>query len=156
MKLEIKHLAPYLPYNLKGFEQNENTYPNVINELVGIVSNEMVRVSLNIFPYSSNTPLIEFKPILRPLADLTKEIMVNGEDFVPIDYFEIGDDYNDIVDYGKGNVKLIGLLKDMAEHNFIHLCYMNYGVMIKLFEWHFDVFGLIEKGLAIDINNLKH
>jgi hypothetical protein len=26
----------------------------------------------------------------------------------------------------------------------------------KLFEWHFDVFGLISKGLAIDINTLKN
>ena len=25
----------------------------------------------------------------------------------------------------------------------------------KLFEWHFDIFGLIEKGLAIDINTLS-
>jgi len=25
----------------------------------------------------------------------------------------------------------------------------------KLISWHFDVFGLIEKGLAIDINTLK-
>lgn len=25
----------------------------------------------------------------------------------------------------------------------------------KLFEWHFDVFGLIEKGLAVDINTIE-
>ena len=25
----------------------------------------------------------------------------------------------------------------------------------KLFEWHFDVFGLIDAGLAIDINTLE-
>ena len=25
----------------------------------------------------------------------------------------------------------------------------------KLFEWHFDIFGLIESGLAVDINSLK-
>ena len=30
----------------------------------------------------------------------------------------------------------------------------NYETIEKLFEWHFDVFGLIEKGLAIDINTL--
>jgi len=27
--------------------------------------------------------------------------------------------------------------------------------MIKLFEYHIDVFGLIEKGLAIDMNELS-
>ena len=31
---------------------------------------------------------------------------------------------------------------------------MSYGLVSKLIEWHFDVFGLIEKGLAIDINTL--
>ena len=30
-----------------------------------------------------------------------------------------------------------------------------YGFVLNLLEWHFDVFGLIEKGLAIDINTLK-
>lgn len=30
-----------------------------------------------------------------------------------------------------------------------------YDAMQKLFEWHFDVFGLIEAGLAIDINTLS-
>ncbi len=29
-----------------------------------------------------------------------------------------------------------------------------YEVMEKLLSWHFDVFSLIEKGLAIDINTL--
>lgn len=28
-----------------------------------------------------------------------------------------------------------------------------YTIVLKLFEWHFDVFGLIEKGLALDINH---
>lgn len=30
-----------------------------------------------------------------------------------------------------------------------------YSDMEKLFENHFDVFGLIEKGLAIDLNTIK-
>ena len=30
-----------------------------------------------------------------------------------------------------------------------------YSVISKLFEWHFDVFGLINKGLAIDISTLS-
>jgi hypothetical protein len=30
----------------------------------------------------------------------------------------------------------------------------NYEDIVKLFEWHFDVFGLIDAGLAIDINTL--
>ena len=32
----------------------------------------------------------------------------------------------------------------------------NNDLRAKLFEWHFDVFGLIEKGLAVDINTLQN
>ena len=32
--------------------------------------------------------------------------------------------------------------------------YLPYNIVSKLFENHFDVFGLIEKGLAIDINTI--
>lgn len=32
---------------------------------------------------------------------------------------------------------------------------IRYGDVLKLLEWHFDVFGLIEKGLAIDINTIN-
>jgi hypothetical protein len=31
---------------------------------------------------------------------------------------------------------------------------VDYWIVEKLIEWHFDVFGLIKKGLAIDVNNL--
>lgn len=31
----------------------------------------------------------------------------------------------------------------------------NFDLIKKLFEWHFDVFGLIDKGLAIDINSIE-
>ena len=33
---------------------------------------------------------------------------------------------------------------------------IEYAAMEILFEWHFDVFGLIDKGLAIDINSLNY
>ena len=33
--------------------------------------------------------------------------------------------------------------------------YLPNGIVLQLFEWHFDVFGLIEKGIAIDINTLN-
>ena len=38
--------------------------------------------------------------------------------------------------------------------NVVSLNKNNYWKIEKLFEWHFDVFGLIEKGLAINVNDL--
>ena len=74
------------------------------------------------------------KPILRPLSDLKKEINMHGD---MVSAYEIlptreKEDYKN---------PIIG--------------YWSWNAMQILFEWHFDVFGLIEKGLAIDINTLK-
>lgn len=100
-------------------------------------------------------PLHEVLIISRPLSDLTREITHNGETFVPVECFEIGDGENDSQEYDHGNTKLISTLKAMAEHE-LHedATYLPYGVVQKLLSWHFDLFGLCEAGLAIDINTL--
>jgi hypothetical protein len=157
MELELKHLAAYLPYGLKV---QHNSYSNgrldTIYCSIECLSDECVTFSSFMaedYHFGSKENDCEFKPILRPLSMLGKEIEVNGERFIPIDWFEIGDDCNNSVDYGQGNVKLIGLLKDMAKHKFIQLEYLNYGVVEKLCEWHFDIFGLIDAGLAIEMED---
>lgn len=114
---------------------------------------------------------------LRPLSDLTKEIEVNGEKFVPIeklldihsnvnwsasDYLEVGSSHNDEwwVSFKKkpsfyfGFNKIHGFYAMTKEGNQQSLNNV-YELYQKLFEWHFDVFGLIDAGLAIDINTLK-
>ena len=147
-KLELKHLSAYLPYQLKCIYKGDK---NV--NILGLSYNEGEKLLIKIGTHEW-TNFFNIKPIIRPLSDLTKDIEVNGEKFIPIEWFEIGDDDNVAVDYGNGNVKLIGLLKDMSKYNFIDLAYINYGVVEKLLEWHFDIFGLIKQNLAIDINTL--
>lgn len=78
-------------------------------------------------------------PILRPLSDLTKEIEHNGERFVPKNMF------NTKFEYLFTNIEYYNVQNDLS-----------YSVVRKLIEWHFDVFGLIDKELAIDINNLNN
>jgi hypothetical protein len=169
-KLELKHLSAYLPYGLKGMSKNEtvfllSTYPT----MGGGIENRTIETFLN----------DGYKPILRPLSDLTKEIEHNGEKFVPI--FEIGKllgfdyltpieiDENEIqygwdsigMDDSQGYVfgysnqlKTFGVWYDEQEGNPIYLS-GGYDEIQKLLEWHFDIFGLIEAGLAIDINTLE-
>ena len=138
MKLELKHLAPYLPYKLKGKLENEDYYPTTIGELYRL---ETSADSDNI-PYCIvdvyEGEIVDFKPILRPLSDLTKEIEVNGDKFIP--HIKLG---------GRPNLKDYDI-----EYLSKNIDNMSYGLVSKLIEWHFDVFGLIEKGLAIDINTL--
>jgi hypothetical protein len=132
MKLELKHLAPYLPYGLKG-----------------VYHESIITLSLNGF--SSATEIgydislflkCEIKPILRPLSDLTIEITHNGQTFVPIEWFEEKYFATDLP------AQCERIIEDDRWVN-----QSSYMLIEQLFEWHFDVFGLIEKGLAIDINN---
>jgi hypothetical protein len=130
-KLELKHLAAYLPY---GVRTNIGRYSETNIELdLGFL------ISYNIDA---------FKLILRPLSDLTKEIEVNGERFVGIEKIETL--FNIEFEMDSESSFLIGkeILYDVLE--------LNYVIIEKLFEWHFDVFGLIENDLAIDINSNEY
>lgn len=128
MKLEIKHLAPYLPYGIE-MRYNKSGYPDV------------KMTNLNVPGFENG---INFKPILRPLSDLTKEITHNWERFIPAtvlwDYNPNSNDMDDLINQD--------WIKSMGT---VDIKNMEYQTVEKLFEWHFDVFGLIEQGLAIEI-----
>jgi hypothetical protein len=152
MKLELKHLAPYLPYGLKvqGVKHREkfnNSSNYLLNGLAlqdcGNAKYEFIHKGELIFAMVSDK---NWKPILRPLSDLTKEITVNGEDFVPYEHhiFIEAMTANEYLEY------LCEAKADLSEDRLLP-----YSIVHLLFEWHFDVFGLIDKGLAIDINTLN-
>ena len=179
MKLELKHLAPYLPYGLTGKTKKEIEPWKIvgykedsfsITEPTLLCTHSTYKNVINI--WSRN-----IKPILRPLSDLTKEIEHNGEKIMPIlelakvsdNYFkwefnneslfhksvfckhENGWTYRFSINTNGKKFYSINTTFDgiFTQTNDPHL------VMIKLFEMHFDVFGLIDAGLAIDINTLN-
>jgi len=127
MELELKHLAPYLPYNL--IVKSEFYSP--------IKSIELTPFELSLM---CNT-LHKLKPILRPISDLTKEVECNGE---KLDFTLFDAETRIIINYQDYRKEKINPYSDFK-----------YWEMQVLLKWHFDVFGLIEKGLAIDINTLK-
>jgi hypothetical protein len=140
-KLTIKELAPYLPYGLKV---QHTTFLEFGKNRVVIDTLDSLCADCATFESSMDYYLIdpednecEIKPILRPLSDLTKSIEHNGEKFVP----------QDILNH-------LDLEWVITSDNLVMK--MNYEDVLKLLEWHFDIFGLIEKGLAIDINTLKN
>ncbi len=125
--LELKHLAPYLPYKLELFCSNGT----------------IVDLDKDYFDedWSCGYKDGHLKPILHPLSSLTKEIEVNGEKFVPFDNM-----------YLKAYKEICELTDEADPSKIIEA--MPYYIYIKLFEWHFDCFSLIENNLAIDINTL--
>jgi hypothetical protein len=128
MKLELKHLAPYLPYGLKCksttilFGEEDNG----IYEM-GLISMRGVLKGTG-------------KPILRPLSDLISLINIDFEDekFKPIDVI----------------IRKGGCHSAVALHVKIGKGTLGFKYFDLLLQWHFDVFGLIEKRLAIDINTI--
>lgn len=140
-KLTIEHLAPYLPYGLKchnmgNFDEDGNPY---VQEIVGLETDYVV-VSFD--NYDDRYLFEETFPILRPLSGLIREIEHKDVALIPAIYMESHD-----ITLGE-RLKLIS----RGSKDFYMLPWW---VISKLIEWHFDVFGLIEKGLAVDINTIK-
>lgn len=126
-KLELKHLAPYLPYEVWGYFPKEKYQ----FKIKGIGYSQIVDNELIITDTYDEFRFEDVKPILRPLSDLKKREFAL---YIP----------------SKCDFDLDFDTEDLTGFNFIELLdEMNF-----LFEHHFDVFGLIEKGLAIDINTL--
>lgn len=135
MELELKHPAAYLPYGLNLLVYN-NTVNPIVMELA-MLGNNHSRAYVESKHFTGWVE--DFKLILHPLSDLTKEIEVNGEKFVPCRKLNLKE--NEILDF---------LDKDLWIGQ-----WLDYEQNSKLHEWHFDTFGLIENDLAIDINTLE-
>lgn len=138
MKIEIKHIAPYLPYGVRIRRMSDHGYPIRDFTLQGLSTN-------GCYGEEGIVP-VEFKkckPILRSLSDLTKEIEHNGERFVP------GDKLINLR-FKKTPVEHWG---DVCHDGSVGLEDMEF-IMSRLYEWHFDIEGLIDQGLAIDKNTI--
>lgn len=137
--MKLEHIAPYLPYSLEG-TLIRKTYPKS-TELCVLTGKILDLITMAKY---------EFKPRLRPLSDLTREITHNGETFVPADILFPKEEY-------KTKFERDCAIESLRLQNAIQHSCSFFIVVQTLFKWHFDVFGLIESGEAIDINTLsKH
>jgi hypothetical protein len=175
MELTIKELAPYLPYGLQGFA---SFYEGNIF-IVELIGRGWVK---GYTKYGNEVPIgcliNDFKPLLRPLSDLTKPITHNGETFVPLlklgeilgfknlEKFEIDDEVqygwvdrymDDSQGYAFGYFKdgEFGVWYDEVDNDHPMSLHCNYASIQLLLELHFDIFNLIENNLAIDINTIQ-
>jgi len=161
MKLELKHLTPYLPYELKLHYEHTNKTGQISNiYTIGEgYDNDDIKISID---GGSDEHIWMYKPILRPLSDLIKDIhgigiplfellKIQYNEFTravlnegyPWKFKEMNDGFY-VMDIN--DTPYLSINKDLR------VCEI--WILEKLFEWHFDVFGLIEKGLGIDINTL--
>jgi len=164
MKVELKHLASYLPYKLKIKRGERNL---VMNTGQGS-STHWVGISAVIKWYNSDM-ISKPIPILRPLSDITKPCLdgglipivelvkiTMGVDSIKVKKLEINKDgafilFNDDFVFAYCIEKSFGMYDFNGK---IYTPAFQLRLFEKLFEWHFDIYGLIEQGLAIDINTL--
>jgi len=135
-------IASYLSFRLKLLNCDGEVYEMLSIGSVG-----------NIVGSPRGTYLRDAKPILRPLSDLTKEITHNRKKFVPIDVLDELLEPNCLhhIDYF-----LLGNIPNKRRPRAVFFSTHEMSdYLSKLFEWHFDVFGLIGKEWAIDKNKLK-
>lgn len=135
MKLQLKHLATYLPYDVRIKDYNRE---GVLFGITGSHGGQVQVLNTSTMKICDFKGTLQFvRPVLHPLSDLDKNIDCVNE------LYENCSEIDSELDYlpeFKGNLSNSGI---------------SYEAMDILISWHFDVFGLIDNGLAIDINTLK-
>ena len=141
-KLELKDIAGYLSYGLKCLD-----IENIAEVIYEFSTNSADGIN---FVNAGKYTISQLKPILRPMSDLTKEIEVNGDKFVPIErmkYLQLISPFYNIGDVLGGQIIDSLFTSSRYGGEFMIIDFLN--------SLHFDYRGLIGQGLAIDINTLK-
>lgn len=147
-ELTLTDIAGYLPHGLKVVYKNARQY-GVFDIEIG-----KRRTSEGLCYYLEENEL----PVLRPMSDLTREIIHKGKTFIPIECItemtrEDGKDSNwthDLINwFGEYDPlwNTYELLRALPEWLIIP-------VIDKLSEWLFDYRGLIDAGLAVSVHDL--
>ena len=151
MKLELKHLAPYLPYRLSFSLNLNNVRDNFPDELR----------TLKLAETNIDLALKIGKPILRPLSSMTKEeayefgVLLTSE--VEMDYKEVGNGSKMVL---MGSIHPTIMYQDKVDEDYSFMIQFSptgirgmdiipYEAYEWLFKHHFDVFNLIDIELAI-------
>lgn len=157
MKLELKHLAPYLPYGLRINDDQGN------NGILAALFNNCLylRYDLNVGDYEYE--FSDVKPILRPLSDLTK---FSTEIFELFDTTGKGvkwaviEDVEILGNFFYHKDKIVPILDIRSNEGYSYHFELNYLMPSWLrdfcLEKHIDVFGLIPAGLAISKNEIDN
>ncbi|NDV93491.1 hypothetical protein D0T84_00975 [Dysgonomonas sp. 521] len=182
-QLQLEDIAGYLPYELKARKNGIDFIGKVDywdgngykNEEISITNKEVGYFLLGIQ---------ELRPILRPMSDLYESCLEDGKipivELAKICYRKA--EYDAILEDGRcyaiNNIKAkqYSFMYDISHKGFMAMSlffssqnskkiqayddrpgavFNQTELFQKLYEWHFDVNGLIERDLAIDINTLK-
>lgn len=139
-KLTLEHIAPYLPYGLTFLSGDGE-----IKE-IDTLSTTSINIKDRGTTYGMYADLDDIKPILRPMSDLYEWMPETENSYYgqakEETGFDLDTDFSFDVDIEYSGTRRFALLPILSAINF-------------LLKHHFDIFGLIDAGLAIDINTLQ-
>lgn len=137
--LLLKYLCMALPYGVKLKKDNEDNSAvelysiNLEHEAIQYWSYKSSSLQIGGYGYLVRYDKLQFKPYLRPMSSMTTE-----EDRIRIDLgIWKSNQYDD---------QVIGIFQDIAYVNPLNF----QSALIWLLQNHFDIFGLIPKGLALE------
>lgn len=130
--IPLKEIVGFLPYGLQVHRVAEANNPHIVTLTTGVLM------------LWEDNYYDEFKPIVRPMSDINKQIAYNREIFIPAEKY-------DLIQDSEGNF-FDRIYADQCESPFVDvsITYRNEWI----FELHFDVYDWIKDGLAIDLNTL--
>jgi hypothetical protein len=153
--LTIEDLAPYLPYGLEMIFLKSGRIIKVIG-VTNVPNKESFYVTDSLYE-NYDISRWAFRPLLHPMSDLTKPITVpgynEGKEFVPIDVL-----WNETLEQLDSDTYHDHFLTPDMKTTWIcqeNVLLLEWVVVEKLIEWHFDIKNLLARGLAIDINEIK-
>lgn len=159
-KLQTKDIAKYLPWGMKGIIY----YSDDDTEICTLGLRDDLYNVCSIASFLDNTYIT--KPILRPISYLTQTIQFKGESVVPlIECAKLA--YPNVKDWKFRCNELKSFecetgfyfdgkdFETFSTHNGkVQPTYNNYALFQLLDEMLIDYTGLIERGLAVDVNSL--
>ena len=127
----IKDLCAKLPYGVKVLFENK-----VFS--IDYISAKYEEIKLDI-PDNYTLDITNVKPYLFPLSSMTRKQLFDVQEIIGKNEIEIEDGFLHIINYDRNTITYLEIL--------------------AVFEWfyknHFDIYGLIPMGLAIDATNLN-
>lgn len=147
MELEVKHLAPYLPYGLKlQYVVREKVEQTGIMKSISHNEDETHPTRVSISAMYNEEHIWMFKPILKPLSKLS------NEELIPIGLF-IRDIEKHKATY-KDNIFAVEDAKAWIRTGMkpvLSLLQVQ-GIMEHLYSVHADIYKLIDAGLATELS----
>ena len=130
-ELLLKDLCCRLPYGVKVLFENEVFNIDYIFGIYG-------EIKLDFFD-DYTLDITNIKPYLFPLSSMTKEQLFDVQEILGKNEIEIEDGFLRIVDSERNTISYLEIL----------------AVLEWFYKNHFDIYGLIPMGLAIDATNLN-